>query len=112
MVKHFISMRQLIRERFGEKLTEVVEPFDVNNFLQYSTIYDNLFFSDVYPAEYLPENLPRNRTFLKFLADTKLDEPLLQLGMELARKTVNLFEDLGENECFFFETSPMTTKIL
>ena len=30
MVKHFISMRQLIRERFGEKLTEVVEIFDVN----------------------------------------------------------------------------------
>jgi len=110
MVTHFISMRQLIRERFGEKLTEEVEPFDVNNFLRYSTIYDNLFFSDVYPAEYLPENLPHNRAFLKFLTDTKLDEPLLQLGMELARKTVNLFEDLGENESFSFEASPMQAK--
>ncbi len=107
MVKHFIWMRQLIRERFGEKLTEVVEPFDVNNFLHYSTIHDNLFFSDVYPTEYLPENLPYNRAFLKFLADMKLDEPLVQLGMELAQKTVSLFEDLGENECFFFESSPM-----
>lgn len=110
MMKHFIWMRQLIRERFGEKLTEVVEPFDVNNFLHFSTIHDNLFFSDVYPTEYLPENLPRNRAFLKFLADMKLDEPLLQLGMELARKTVNLFEDLGENESFSFEASPMQPK--
>ena len=110
MMEHFIWMRQLIRERFGEKLTEVVEPFDVNNFLHYSTIHDNLFFSDVYPTEYLPENLPHNRAFLKFLADTKLDEPLLQLGMELARKTVNLFENLGENESFSFEASPMQAK--
>jgi ABC-type branched-subunit amino acid transport system ATPase component len=110
MVKHFLSMRRLIRERFGEKLTEVVEPFDVNNFLQYSAVHDNLFFSDVYPDEYLPANLPRNRAFLKFLADTKLDEPLLQLGMDLARKTVNLFEDLGENERFYFETSPIQPK--
>lgn len=110
LAKHFIWMRQLIRERFGEKLIEVVEPFDVNNFLRYSTIHDNLFFSDVYPTEYLPENLPYNRTFLKFLADTKLDGSLLQLGMELARKTVDLFEDLGENEGFFFEASPMQPK--
>jgi putative ABC transport system ATP-binding protein len=110
MVKHFIWMRQLIRERFGEKLMEVVEPFDVNNFLQYSAIHDNLFFSDVYPDEYLPENLPRNRTFLKFLADTKLDEPLVHLGMELAHKTVNLFEDLGENESFSFDASPMRSE--
>ncbi len=112
MVKHFISMRQLIRERCGEKLTEVVEPYDLSNFLQYSTLYDNLIFADVSPAEYLPENLPHNRTFLKFLADTKLDEPLLQLGMELARKTITLFEDLGENECPFPESSPMKTKSL
>ena len=110
MVKHFISIRQLIRERFGEKLAEVVEPYDLNNFLQYSTLHDNLIFADVSPTEYLPENLPHNRTFLKFLADTKLDEPLLQLGVELARTTVNLFEDLGENECPFFESSPMKPK--
>ena len=110
MVKHFISMRQLIRERFGEKLTEVVEIFDVNKFLQYSSIHDNLFFADVHAAEYQPENLPHNRTFLKFLADTKLDEPLFQLGVELARATVNQFKDLGEHECFFSETSPMKPK--
>ena len=110
MVKHFISIRQLIRERFGEKLAEVVEPYDLNNFLQYSTLHDNLIFADVSPTEYLPENLPHNHTFLKFLADTKLDEPLLQLGVELARTTVNLFEDLGENECPFFESSPMKPK--
>jgi putative ABC transport system ATP-binding protein len=110
MVKHFISMRQLIRERFGEKLTEVVEIFDVNKFLQYSSIHDNLLFADVHAAEYQPENLPHNRAFLKFLADTKLDEPLFQLGVELARATVNQFKDLGEHECFFSETSPMKPK--
>jgi putative ABC transport system ATP-binding protein len=107
MMKHFIWMRQLIHERFGGQLKEVVEPFDVNHFLLYSTLHDNLFFSDVYPAEYLPENLPRNRAFLKFLTDMKLEEPLVQLGMELARKTVNLFEDLGENDSYSFEASPM-----
>lgn len=110
MLKHFILIRQMILERFGEKLTEVVEPFDVNHFLQYSTIHDNLLFSDVYATEYLPENLPHNRAFLKFLADAKLYEPLFQLGMELARKTVNLFKDLGEDECFFFEASPIKAK--
>jgi putative ABC transport system ATP-binding protein len=110
MTKHLIAIRQMILERFGEKLTEMVEPFDVNHFLQYSTLRDNLFFSDVYAAEYLPENLPRNRAFLKFLADTELYEPLFQLGMELARTTVNLFQGLGENECFFSETSPIKTK--
>ena len=90
----------------------MVEPFDVNNFLQYSTIHDNLFFADVYPAEYRPENLPYNRAFLKFLADMKLDEPLFQLGMELAQKTINLFEDLGENECFFLRVRPHENQIL
>jgi putative ABC transport system ATP-binding protein len=110
MVKHFISMRQLIRERFGEKLTDVVEIFDVNTFLQYSSIHDNLIFADVHATEYQPENLPRNRAFLKFLTETKLYEPLFELGIELARTTVNLFKDLGEHECFFSETSPMKPK--
>ena len=82
----------------------------MNKFLHYSSIHDNLFFADVHTAEYQPENLPHNRTFLKFLADTKLDEPLFQLGMELARTTVNLFKDLGEHECFFSETCPMKPK--
>jgi ABC-type multidrug transport system fused ATPase/permease subunit len=110
LVKHFISMRQHIRESFGDKLVEAVEIFDVNQFLNYSSIYDNLIFADVHAAEYQPDNLPHNRAFLKFLNDMKLYEPLFQLGLELARTTVNLFKDLGEHECFFSETSPMKSK--
>jgi len=110
LVEHFISLRQLIRERCGEKFNDVVEVFDVNQFLNYSSMYDNLIFADVHTAEYQPENLPHNRAFMKFLTDMKLSEPLFELGLELARTTVNQFKDLGEYEGFYSETSPMKPK--
>ena len=57
-------------------------------------------FSDVFVDDYLPENLSRNHTFLKFLVNTNLDKPLTQLGMDLAQQTAALLMDRGEDEDF------------
>lgn len=101
-----LRMRQIMSGELNEQLTRTVELYDVNKFLTYSTLRDNLVFGDSVTGKYEIKNLPDNRTFRTFLQDAGLEDELLQLGHTIARATVDLLKDLGDDE-FFFRGSPM-----
>jgi len=101
-----IRMRVQVRRRMGKKLGQVVEFYDINRFLHYASIYSNIIFGDFDDQAYGPENVPHNRQLMRFLAEKGLEEPLVQLGREVAQETVLLLKDLA-GDPFFFEMSPI-----
>ena len=102
----FLRMRQIISGELSREFTRVIEVYDANRFLSYSTIRDNLIFGDSLSGRFELDNLPRDGLFRDFLRSTGLEEPLLALGYAIARHTVELLKDLGTDE-FFFRGSPM-----
>ncbi len=90
--KHtFLEMRKIVHMELGDKFHEVVEIYDVNKFLHYATLRDNLIFGDSLDGSFTMENLPANKVFLQLLHETGLKNDLLRLGLALARVSIELF---------------------
>ena len=104
--RKFLHMRQIIHDELGKDFARVIEFYDAGKFLNYTTLRDNIIFGESLNDEYDMANLPSNTVFKKLLYDTSLDKELLRLGLDLARMTVDLRKDKGEDE-FFFRNTPM-----
>jgi len=102
----FLHMRRIIQGELGEQFAKIVEFYDPRHFLNYCSLRDNLIFGDSLTGEFDTEKLPENRVFMNFIRDANLEEDLLELGLAIARNTVTLLKDIGEDE-FFFQGSPM-----
>ncbi len=101
-----LRMRQIINTELREPFSKIVEPYNINRFLSYASIHSNLIFGDSLAGKYALDSLPTDTTFRKLLLKNDLEEPLMQLGLKLARATVDILRDLGDDE-FFFQGSPM-----
>lgn len=101
-----IRVRNSFQRDFGKKLADYVEFFDPDRYLYYAAIADNITFSASNRAEFAAEALASNRYFLTFLEASDLKRPLMNLGLELSRQTVEVLGDLPP-EAVFFEQSPL-----
>ncbi len=101
-----LSMRRIISSDLKAQFSKVVEPYNINNFLSYSTIRDNIIFGDSLSDKYGMDNLPSTKEFDVLLKKFNLEERLLNLGYTVAQATVDILRDLGDDE-FFFQGSPM-----
>jgi len=102
----FLEMRQIIHGELGDQFARVVEFYDPQHFLRYCSLRDNIIFGESMTGEYDTRNLFDNAVFMKFLRDENLESDLVTLGFEIAKRTVALLKDIGEDE-FFFQGSPM-----
>jgi ABC-type multidrug transport system fused ATPase/permease subunit len=102
-----IAVRNSFFQRWGRELAELVDFFDVNRFQYYTSIAENIIFGHPNRKRYESDELPTNRRFREFLKEVDLDVPLLHLGEELARSTVDLLKGLEEDD-FFFQMSPIS----
>jgi ABC-type multidrug transport system fused ATPase/permease subunit len=102
----FLNMRQIIHGELGEQFAKVVEFYDPHHFLRYCSLRDNIIFGESMTGEYDTRNLPGNPEFMTFLNDRGLEKEMINLGLEIADKTVTLLKDIGDDE-FFFQGSPM-----
>jgi ABC-type bacteriocin/lantibiotic exporter with double-glycine peptidase domain len=84
---NFIRIRQILHAKLGKKLSHFVEIFNVNRFLHYKSIGENIVFADVHNPEYSLKNILNSHTFQKFLTETNLDSVLLRLGKSLLQKS-------------------------
>lgn len=101
-----LNMRQIIHGELGMQFAKIVEFYDPHHFLRYCSLRDNIIFGESMTGEFDTRNLPGNAVFISFLKQQKLYETLLVLGHEIARATVTLLKDIGDDE-FFFRGSPM-----
>jgi ABC-type transport system involved in cytochrome bd biosynthesis fused ATPase/permease subunit len=106
LVDVIIRVRENFQRDFGEELSDYVEFFDEDQYLLHSSVAENLIFGTPNKNDFLDANLCNNRYFLDFLKQADLTRPLLSLGSELARQTVDILGNLPP-DAVFFEQSPI-----
>ena len=102
----FLRMRQIIQTSLRDEFAKAIEFYDVDKYLYYSNIRDNIVFGDSLKKEYTVSHLPDIPQFMQLLADEKLEKPLITLGFAIARQTVSFLADFQDDE-FFFRDNPM-----
>jgi len=107
LVKKIIRIRQAYQTSHGEALADSVEFFDPARYLYYSSVAENLLFGTPEQEDLAPENLAGNPRFIGFLHDCGLKMFLLQVGAELANRTVDILKDVPSPEAIFFERTPI-----
>jgi ABC-type transport system involved in cytochrome bd biosynthesis fused ATPase/permease subunit len=99
-------VRNSFQRDFGEALADYVEFFNEDNYLYHSSISENLIFGTPNKKDFIDKKLPKNKYFLDFLDTADLRRPLLSLGSELSRQTVDILGNLPPDKVFF-EQSPI-----
>ncbi len=78
-----------------------------NKYLYFSSVAENLFLGTPNDDSFSENNLPQNPFFLELLSQADLTTPLLSLGAELSRQTVDILGSLSPDPVFF-EQSPIS----
>jgi ABC-type multidrug transport system fused ATPase/permease subunit len=111
VVKTIIRVRRKFQEKFGGRLIDYVEFFNENQYLSYSSIAENLTFGTADREEFTNARLSGNEYFMRFLGDEDLLRLLINIGVRLARQTVDILGNLPPDN-IFFEQSPMSAEEL
>ncbi|MFH1092044.1 MAG: ABC transporter ATP-binding protein/permease, partial [Pseudomonadota bacterium] len=111
LISVLIRVRENFQQNYGEELADYVEFFDESEYLHHSSVSENLIFGSPNQESFNDENLTRNQYFLEFLSQADLTRPLLSLGTELARQTVDILGGLPPDKVFF-EQSPISPEEL
>jgi ABC-type multidrug transport system fused ATPase/permease subunit len=109
LVDVLVRIRKNFQRDYGEELADYVEFFDEDKYLFHSSVVANLIFGTPNKDEFTVANLPKNQYFLEYLKQAELNRPLLSLGAELARQTVDILGNLPP-DAVFFEQSPIAAE--
>ena len=107
MIPRFLQMRQVVQDKLKQELNSVIEFYHTDEFLLYSSIATNIIFGS-FSSACNDGHITKNKTFMSFLHDHEIEPVLIELGLDIARSTIQL---LGEfkNDDFFFQRSPMNS---
>jgi len=111
LVNTIVRVRENFQRDYGRELADHVEFFDENKYLYYSSVLENLIFGTPNREGFNQPDLPRNPEFMDFLKQADLNRPLLSLGAELARQTVDIIGNMPP-DAIFFEQSPLAPEEL
>lgn len=106
LVSIIIRIRKNFQLEFGHKLADYVEFFAEDKYLYHSSVAENLTFGTADIESFANENLMKNKYFLDFLNKADLTRPLLSLGAELSKQTVDILGNLPPDN-LLFEQSPI-----
>ena len=101
-----VRVRENFKRDFGEELADYLEFFDEDKYLYHSSIAANLTFGSPNKESYARRRLPKNEYFMRFADEADLTRPLLTLGADLCRQTVDILGNLPLEDVFF-EQSPI-----
>ncbi len=101
-----LRMRQIIGTELHYQFAEEIEFYDVNNFMYYSSLRDNIVCGDSDDRRFSSEKLATNKAFLELIKKTGLEPLLLSLGRTFAEQTVELLANFADDD-FFFRNTPM-----
>ncbi len=106
LVDRIIGIRKAFRDEFGETVGDLIEFFNDKTYLYHSSVLDNIVFGTTDQPEFSGLNLGRTEYFLDYIDAAELGNPLLGLGAEVARQTVDILGNLP-HEAIFFDQSPL-----
>jgi len=104
----FLEMRKIVRRELGEEFSRVVEFYDIDRFLHYGSLRNNLIFGDSRDGTYQGKKLLQNSSFLQLIREKALEKDLLRLGMALAWVTIDILQhNNGSGDIDFYKKTPM-----
>lgn len=106
-----IRVRRKFQEKYGARFAEVVEFFDASAYLEYASIAENLLFGTAQRPEFEPARLASNGWMLDFLGREGVLHRLVNVGIRLARQTIDILGNLPPERVFFAQ-SPMSPEEL
>ena len=107
LVSRLVRVRKNFQQYFGDELAEYVEFFDEDHYLHHSSVAENLVFGAPTGESFREEDFAQNERFLAFLNEADLSRPLLSLGAELSKQTVDILGNLPPDKVFF-DQSPFS----
>ncbi|HEY7140399.1 MAG TPA: ABC transporter ATP-binding protein [Methylomirabilota bacterium] len=113
VAERIVATRRLVAARFaGEGQETAVEFFDRDRFSSYASIGENILFGHSSRAELGLEQLPQHPHFRAVIAEVGLQEPLVELGADVARDMVEIFTDIAADNELFARFSLLTASEL
>ena len=100
-----IGLRREFGTRILDKGRNLVEQFDPERYSEYSTLRENLLFGHTDLPDYQGENLLHSDFFRSALRETRLQDDLCDLGLDIAQELVEIFKDLSQDDPYFFRFS-------
>lgn len=92
------TMRAVLRAEGAERL---VEPFDPGLYGHQATVGENILFGEAVGAAFAPARLARHPYLRAVLEAEDLVRPLTEIGLAVARSTVEIFSDLPDDHPLF-----------
>ncbi len=111
LVEQIIRVRRNFQNQFGDSLAKYVEFFDENRYLYHSSVAANLLFGSPNRQRFKGAQLAVNPYFVEFLSQADLQRPLIELGADLTRQTIDILGNLPPDKVFF-EQSPIAPEEL
>ena len=106
LASRIIRVRQNFQASYGKPLSDDVEFIDESRYLYHSSISENLILGTPHREDFLGRNVLKNPYLKAFFEQVDLTRPLLDLGADLARQTIDIVGNLPPDEVFF-EKSPI-----
>jgi len=100
-IAKIIRIRASFRENFGKRLASYLEFYQQDRFLYHATIGDNLLFGSSIDRSLSIDNLMERGDLISFLEYAGLLEPMLALGAEQARQTIDILAGFGDVDMFY-----------
>ena len=88
-----LDLRRRFRERCEAEVAAHIERYDRERFLPHSSLLENIIFGSPRPGTDSLENMISADVFTRTLAQTRLEEPLIELGIEIAEGILDIFDD-------------------
>lgn len=103
-----LQVRAAMHERMrAPEMAKLIEPFSPDKYNRQATVAENLLFGTPIGPEFEAANLASNGYLNSVLAKTELEEPLFDMGREIAKTVVELFADLPPDHPFFEQVNFM-----
>ncbi len=106
-----LKMRRIVTAELAGQFNRVIEIYDINRFLYYSSLRDNLIFGESLSGHYSIDNLVRDPEFRDLLVRSGIEARLLALGLTIAGNTLDLLGG-GSDDGLFFAGTPMLAEEL
>ncbi len=101
LIRSLVNARRTFQERHGQEVKDDVEFFAKDSFLRHSVLAVNLTFGAPNDRAFAYDALHENEFFLDFLKQEGMYQPLLELGRDLAKRSVDILRSLGQSPEIF-----------
>ncbi|UMY17167.1 ABC transporter ATP-binding protein [Methylobacterium organophilum] len=97
-----VAARQAVRDRLeAEGMARLVEPFDPARYNRQANVGENILFGEALGPAFAQANLAAHPYLRAVLEAEGLTAPMAEIGLQVARSTVEIFADLPDDHPLF-----------